>query len=47
MDAEKAHYPITKMADLLDVSRSGFYDWAGRQATPPGPGQHPRAQQNH
>jgi transposase InsO family protein len=32
------------MADLLDVSRSGFYDWAGRQATPPGPAQQRRAE---
>ncbi len=27
MDAEKADYSISRMAELLGVSRSGFYDW--------------------
>ena len=35
MDAEKATYGLIRMARLLGVSRSGFYDWAARQA--PGP----------
>ena len=30
IDAEKASYPIVKMCEWLDVSRSGFYEWAGR-----------------
>jgi transposase InsO family protein len=35
MDAEKATYEIARMARLLDVSRSGFYDWQRRQAAGP------------
>lgn len=27
MRAEKAHYPVTMMARVLKVSRSGFYSW--------------------
>jgi transposase InsO family protein len=30
IDAEKASYPIVKMCDWLDVSRSGFYEWQAR-----------------
>jgi putative transposase len=30
IDAEKANYPIVKMCDWLDVSRSGFYEWQAR-----------------
>ncbi len=35
MDAQKANYPVRRMARLLGVSRSGFYAWGGRasQAT--------------
>jgi putative transposase len=32
MDAEKATYDITRMARLLEISRSGYYDWETRQA---------------
>lgn len=28
--AEKAHYPVALMCRLLQVSRSGFYEWAKR-----------------
>lgn len=31
MEAEKACFPVKLMARLLDVSRSGFYDWARRR----------------
>ncbi|MGS0688332.1 IS3 family transposase [Nakamurella sp. GG22] len=31
------------MADLLGVSRSGFYDWARREQAPPTPAQQRRA----
>ena len=34
MEAEKATYEIARMARLLGVSRSGFYDWQARQADP-------------
>ena len=27
IEAHKANYPITRMCELLEVSRSGFYDW--------------------
>lgn len=30
MRAEKAHYPVTMMARVLKVSRSGFYSWLAR-----------------
>jgi transposase InsO family protein len=30
IDAEKANYPITKMCEWMDVSRSGFHEWCGR-----------------
>ncbi|HEU5485503.1 MAG TPA: IS3 family transposase, partial [Microlunatus sp.] len=35
MEAEKATYEIARMARLLGVSRSGFYDWQARQAAGP------------
>ncbi len=31
IDAEKADYPITKMCEWMDVSRSGFHEWRGRE----------------
>lgn len=37
IDAEKATYPVTRMVDLLGVSRSGYYAWAGRRDADPGP----------
>ena len=39
MEAEKATYEIARMARLLGVSRSGFYDWQARQAGGPSPRQ--------
>ena len=30
IDAEKAHYPITRLCLNLAVSRAGFYAWCGR-----------------
>ena len=42
MDAEKADYSIRRMAELLRVSRSGFYDWARREVAPPSPAQQRR-----
>lgn len=30
VEAEKAHYPITILCAVLEVSRSGFYAWRGR-----------------
>ena len=37
IDAEKATYPVARMVQLLGVSRSGYYAWAARQHTDPGP----------
>lgn len=31
MEAEKANYPVQRMARLLRVSRSGFYAWRRRR----------------
>ncbi|RYZ14214.1 MAG: IS3 family transposase, partial [Myxococcaceae bacterium] len=28
IEAEKAHWPVTVMCDVLEVSRSGYYAWA-------------------
>ena len=28
---EKSHYPVTRLCDVLNVSRSGFYDWLDRK----------------
>ena len=39
MEAEKATYEIARMARLLGVSRSGFYDWQARQTVGPSPRQ--------
>jgi putative transposase len=37
IDAEKANHSITRMTELLAVSRSGYYAWAARRDAPPGP----------
>ncbi len=35
MEAEKANYPVKRMARLLEVSTSGFYVWLGRKLAGP------------
>lgn len=37
IDAEKATYSISRMTELVGVSRSGYYAWAARQDAEPGP----------
>jgi putative transposase len=44
MEAEKATYEIARMARLLEVSRSGFYDWVRREKAGPSPAQQRRAE---
>jgi hypothetical protein len=34
MDAEKASFPVSFMAERLGVSTSGFYEWRQRQQSP-------------
>jgi putative transposase len=34
ISAEKASYPIVLLCDVLDVTRSGFYAWLARPASP-------------
>lgn len=37
IDAEKAGHSVTRMTELLAVSRSGYYAWLARRDGPPGP----------
>jgi len=37
IEAEKANYDVTRMVDLLGVSRSGYYAWHQRSSSQPGP----------
>jgi len=34
IDAEKAHYDVTTLCSVLDVSRAGFYAWQRRPESP-------------
>ena len=37
IEAEKASYEVSRMVELLGVSRSGYYAWAQRRSSKPGP----------
>src|SRR5699024_7858247 len=37
IEAEKANNKVSRMAELLGVSRSGYYAWAARKDAPPRP----------
>jgi putative transposase len=39
LHAQRGHYPLELMCELLLVSRSGYYAWLGRQGREPGPRQ--------
>jgi hypothetical protein len=41
IEAEKASYPIKRMCELLEVSRSGFYKWRKNRDRGPTPAQPP------
>ena len=43
IEAEKASYPIKRMCELLEVSRSGFYQWRASRDRGPTPSQRRRA----
>ena len=43
IEAEKATYPVKRMCDLLEVSRSGFYKWRKSRDGGPSPAQRRRA----
>ena len=43
IEAEKATYPVKRMCDLLEVSRSGFYKWRTSRDGRPSPAQRRRA----
>ena len=42
MDAEQASHPVARMADLLAVSRSGYYAWTKREQAGPSAAQQRR-----
>ena len=42
IEAEKATYPIKRMCELLEVSRSGFYKWRASRDAGPTPAQRHR-----
>ena len=44
IEAEKASYPIKRMCELLEVSRSGFYKWRESRDGGPTPSQRRRAE---
>jgi transposase InsO family protein len=44
IEAEKASYPIKRMCELLEVSRSGFYKWRAHHDAGPRPSQRRRAE---
>lgn len=44
IEAEKATYAITRMCELLEVSRSGFYKWRKTQDAGPSPAARRRAE---
>ena len=44
IEAEKASYPIKRMCELLQVSRSGYYKWRAAAAAGPSPAAQRRAE---
>ena len=44
IEAEKATYPIKRMCELLEVSRSGYYKWRNARMSGPGPAARRRAE---
>ncbi len=44
IEAQKANYPIKRMCELLEVSRSGFYEWRKSRDGGPTPAQRRRAE---
>jgi putative transposase len=44
IEAEKASFPVKRMCELLEVSRSGFYKWRKTRAAGPTPAQRRRAE---
>ncbi len=44
IEAEKASYPIKRMCELLQMSRSGFYKWRKSRDSGPTPAQRRRAE---
>jgi putative transposase len=43
IEAEKATHEVSRMVELLGVSRSGYYAWAARRSAQPGPAASRRA----